>query len=54
MSGLNVVPIRPAKVRSVGKVHVWRHEIYFEVIHESASGASYGSKAAALLVLIRE
>lgn len=43
MSGLNVVPIRPAKVRSVGKVHVWRHESYFEVIHESASGASYGS-----------
>ena len=42
MTGLNVVPIRPAKVRSFGKVHVWRHEIYFEVIHESASGESYG------------
>ena len=43
MSAPNVVPIRPAKVRSFGKVHVWRHEIYFEVIHESASGESYGS-----------
>ena len=42
MSGLNVVPIRPAKVHNVGKVHVWRHEIYFEVIHESASGESFG------------
>lgn len=42
MTGLNVVPIRPAKVRNVGKVHVWRHESCFEVIHESASGESYG------------
>lgn len=42
MSAPNVVPIRPAKVRTSGKVHVLRHESCFEVIHESPSGESFG------------
>ena len=37
-----IIRLRPAPAPDVGKVHVWRHECYFEVIHESASGESYG------------
>ena len=37
-----IIPLRRVNVHDVGKVHVWRQECYFEVIHESASGESYG------------
>ncbi len=39
----NVVPIRQRSMADCGRVHVWRHECHFEVIHESASGNSLGS-----------
>lgn len=38
----NVIPLRPVRHREPGKVHVWRHDTFFEVIHESASGDSFG------------
>ena len=37
-----IIPIRQARTASCGRVHVWQHECYFEVIHESSSGESFG------------
>ena len=37
----NVVLLRQLPQREPRRVHVWRHETFFEVIHESASGDSF-------------
>ena len=37
----NVVSLRSVRQREHRRIHVWRHETFFEVIHESASGDSF-------------